>query len=360
MLLVAMAIVFDFTSEAWGSSLLSWLEVQLVDAFGVPNDPIHGYTFKGILKIYGKKKKESGLEPELNYIPVHYYETVENIPYATMWVTGEGKWNGNKNEAEEKLILEGDVAGEFYSLLKCTTDPWISTTSCAVLKAQYNSKKGTLWDFPGMVKKWQQPLTQYAVNLAKAQELSKKHASTNPPPPPPPKVIKTDQQPQPTVSEKPALGVVAAITKPNLSVIGVQVKIESNCQAPQPAMIAMVTIKNSGAPLPANKGTVFIKEQGGSNLGSAGIPLPAIDTGQTQTVNIPAITLQPYSTLEGSHKVQVILNPQSEGGQFSFNKPADPYLFSVVFPSGHCKSVESQQQPQQPRGQPKPAQPQRR
>jgi len=277
-----------------------------------------------------------------------------------MWVKGEGKWNENKNEAEEKLILEGDVAGEFYSLLKCTKDPWISTTPCTVLNAQYKSIKGELWDFPGMVKKWRQPLTQSAVNLAKAQELSKKHASTSPPPPPPPKVIKTDLQPQPTVVEKPALGVAAAIAKPNLSVIGVQVKIESNCQAPQPAMTAMVTIKNAGAALPANKGTVFIKEQVGTNLSSAGIPLPAIDTGQTQTVNIPAITLQPYSMLEGSHKVQVILNPQSEGGQFSFNKPADPYLFSAVFPPGHCKSVESQQQPQQPRGQPKPAQPQRR
>ena len=56
-LLLAMAIVFAFTPGAWGANL-SWSEVQLVDASGVPNKPVHGYSFKGILKVYGTKPVE--------------------------------------------------------------------------------------------------------------------------------------------------------------------------------------------------------------------------------------------------------------------------------------------------------------
>jgi hypothetical protein len=129
---------------------------------------------------------------------------------------------------------------------------------------------------------------------------------------------------------------IAITVKPNLSVAGVQVKVEPNCQAPQPAMTAIVTIKNTGGALSGGKGSVFVKEIGGANLGSAGIPLPAIGAGQTQTVNIPATTPQKYSSLAGTHQVQVILNPQSANGQSSFNKPADPYVFSATFPSGYC------------------------
>ena len=347
-LLLAMAIVFAFTPGAWGANL-SWSEVQLVDASGVPNKPVHGYSFKGILKVYGTKPIESGVKVELNYSPVYYYESGGGkVLYATIWVKGEGKWDEKKNEAEEALIFEGDAAGKFVSRLKCTKDPWIFPTSCVVLSAQYDASKGKELDFQDMVKKWKLPLTQPAVTFAKAEELSKKHAASSPPPPPPPpKVVKKESSP--TVVGKPSAGIIAAVAKPNLSITGVQVKIEPNCQAPQPAMTAIVTIKNSGGALPANKGTVFVKEQGGTNLGSAGIQLPAIGAGQTQTVNISAITSQPYSSLEGSHKVQVILNPQSEGGQDSFNKPADPYMFSATFPSGHCKSTQRQQPGQQQR-----------
>lgn len=172
-------------------------------------------------------------------------------------------------------------------------------------------------------------------------------------------LIPTQPKKEPPPTVKPSAGIIAAAAKPNLSVTGVQVKIEPNCQPPQPAMTAIVTIKNTGGALPANKGTIFVKEQGGTNLGSvgsAGIQIPAIGAGQTQVVNIPAITSQPYSSLSGAHQLQVILNPLSEGSQLSFNKPEAPYMFSAVFPGGHCKPT--QRQP--PQAEPKPAQPQRR
>ncbi len=142
---------------------------------------------------------------------------------------------------------------------------------------------------------------------------------------------------------KAAPGALAALARPSLSVTSVKVKIEPNCQAPQPAMTAAVTIRNAGGALAAGKGTVFLKEPGGTNLSSAGIPLPAIGSGETQVVSVPAITLQRYSSLEGSHRVHVVLNPQSEGGQPSFNAPPDPYAFPVTFPAGHCKTTQRAQ-----------------
>ncbi len=178
---------------------------------------------------------------------------------------------------------------------------------------------------------------------------------------------------------KPATGIIAAAIKPNLSVASAMVKIEPNCQAPLPAMTVAVTIKNNGGALTTGKGHVFVKEIGGANLSSGGIPLPAIGAGQTQSVDIPAITLQPYSSLVGAHQVHVKFNPQSDGGQLSFNQPAAPYIFSATFPPGHCKP--SQRQAPVPSGshlgspstqapavqanpgssgEPKPAQPQRR
>lgn len=160
--------------------------------------------------------------------------------------------------------------------------------------------------------------------------------------------VKPKVEPPPAAVAKSSADIIAAAIKPNLSVTGAQAKIEANCQPPQPAMTVTVTIKNNGGALPANKGSVFVKETGGANLSSAGIregiPLPAIGAGQTQSVDIPAITLQPYSSLAGVHQVQVILNPQqSEGGQLSFNQPAArPYVFPVTFPPGHCKPAQRQ------------------
>jgi hypothetical protein len=328
--------------------------VQLVNASGVPNELVHGYVFKGILKLYGTTPYKSGVEYALDFVPVYMESGGQKVLYATIWVKGEGRWDEKKNEAEEELVFEGDVAGAFFSRLKCNKDPWIYSTSCAVLSTQYDAKRGKEWNFPGMVQKRRLPITKPAVTLAKAEELSKKHTSSTPPPPPPAKVMKTEEPP-PTVMAKLPPGTVATLAKPNLSVTGARVKIEPNCQSPQPAMTAMVTIKNSGGPLPVNKGTVFVKELGGTNLSSAGIQLPAIGAGQTQTVPVPVITSQPYSSLPGSHQMQVTLNPLSEAGQLSFSKPADPYKFQAIFPSGHCKSTTRQQ----PQAQPRPAPPRR-
>jgi hypothetical protein len=130
----------------------------------------------------------------------------------------------------------------------------------------------------------------------------------------------------------------AALPEPSLAVTSVVPQVQTqNCQSPQPALIAVVTIKNSGAPLATDQGSVYVKEFGGGNLGSGGIQLPAIGSGQTKMVNIPAITMRPYASLAGSHQLQVIFSPVLAGGKYSFKKP-NPYSFSATFPPGYCSS----------------------
>jgi hypothetical protein len=124
---------------------------------------------------------------------------------------------------------------------------------------------------------------------------------------------------------------------PNLAVVSVLPQVQNNCQNPQPAFIAQVSIKNSGGPLPGGKGTLFVKETGGANLGSAGIQLPPFRSNETKQIAVPAITTIPYAQLPGRHQVQVILNPLNEGGKESFDKPAAPFRFSVAFPAGFCQ-----------------------
>lgn len=152
-----------------------------------------------------------------------------------------------------------------------------------------------------------------------------------------PPVKLSDQKPG-TVVAKPseaALGALAAAAKPNLAIVGAKAEITKNCKGPAPALIAAVTLKNSGGVLAAKKGKIFLKESGGTGLEGAAA-LPAFGAGQEQNVNVPATSLQHFSKLAGSHQLQVILKPVIEGGQPSFNKPADPYVFTAVFPAGHC------------------------
>jgi hypothetical protein len=181
---VALTAVLAFAPSAHAA--VSWSELQLVDASGVPNEPSHGYWFKGILALW-HTKTTSSTSLEVSFTPVKFSSTSGGVVDATIWVQGKGKWNEKTGEAEEHLVFEGnDAAGKFASRMKCTKDPWIYPASCVVLSAQYKVSKGKNWDFPGMVQKWKRPLTQPVVTLAAAESLSSKHKSAAPVPPPPP------------------------------------------------------------------------------------------------------------------------------------------------------------------------------
>jgi hypothetical protein len=130
----------------------------------------------------------------------------------------------------------------------------------------------------------------------------------------------------------------SVIGAPRLEVAGAQATLEANCQAPQPALTASVTLRNSGGPLGTNKGEIYVKEIGGANLSSAGVALPAIGAGQlTLPLKISVITLQPYSSLAGRHRLTVILQPSTLEGKPGFDQPPGaPYTLEVEIPLGHC------------------------
>ncbi|NJD62696.1 MAG: hypothetical protein FIA93_08250 [Deltaproteobacteria bacterium] len=211
--MVSMAtLAVALASAPCAQAAVSWSEIQLVDASGVPNEPLHAYYFKGILTLW-HQKSSSSTSLDVSVPPVKSVSTTEGVVDATIWVEGKGKWNAKTNEAEESLVFDGDAAGKFASRLKCTGDPWISPATCVVLSAQYAVSKGKNWDFPGIVKKGRKPLSQPAVTLAEAESLSSKQkSSAAPPPPPPPKADKKLSSPKkegPPVASAP--GAVAAM-----------------------------------------------------------------------------------------------------------------------------------------------------
>ncbi|MGA8006987.1 MAG: hypothetical protein WCA17_12880, partial [Burkholderiales bacterium] len=128
-------------------------------------------------------------------------------------------------------------------------------------------------------------------------------------------------------------------TQPSVTVARMHAIVEKNCQAPAPALVVVVTLKNSGGPLAANQGTVFVKELGGAGLTSGGVHLPAIGAGRTTpALRIPLVAAQPYSSLAGRHQLEVMLEPLTSGGTPSFDKPLGrANTLYVDVPAGHCQ-----------------------
>lgn len=326
LVIFAAALIFSSTANAG----IDTSGLKLVDASGVPDGATHSYKFQGGILFYPTTKSGEFVSP-----------------YENLWAYGGASWSQGTKDAKEKFKFSGSLAGELTTHFKCQNDPWLtSNAGCVFITSQYSGTSGKLYDWPLILKTRGRPLSTGSVTLAAATELSKKHASSTAPPPPPPQPKKEPLKIGDALGApggmKAAPGAAAALAKPNLSVVSHQAIVEPNCQSPKPAMTVKVTIRNSGGPLPANKGTVFAKEFGGANLSSAGIVLPALNPGQQQTVDIPVMSLQPYSTLAGPHQLQVILNPQTEGGQATFVHPAAPYAASAAFPSNHCRSASVQ------------------
>lgn len=147
---------------------------------------------------------------------------------------------------------------------------------------------------------------------------------------PTPTVKKSDQKPGNVVA-KPAPGILAALAKPHLAVVGVKANIDSACTY---LFIASVSIKNSGGPLAAGKGTVNVE------LGkvSGATALPAFGQGETKMIKVFVGTSKDFASHQmGTYGPDALLKPQTEGGQSSFVTSAPfRYGFQVTFPKGYC------------------------
>jgi hypothetical protein len=130
-----------------------------------------------------------------------------------------------------------------------------------------------------------------------------------------------------------------APARPSVTVSRANATVEGNCRAPAPAVVVSVTLRNSGGPLAASQGTVYVKELGGAGLTSGGVHLPAIGASRTTpALRIPLITTRPYSSLAGRHELEVMLEPSTTNGKASFDKPLGRgYTLYVDVPAGHCQ-----------------------
>jgi len=125
---------------------------------------------------------------------------------------------------------------------------------------------------------------------------------------------------------------------PALMVTGTSYSIDPACSQPYKILTVTLKLRNSGGPLAAGKGTVFLKEYGGASLSSAGIYLPAFGPNETRTMVLTAGTTKSLMPkLPGNHIVKVILNPQLVGGKPVFLKPATPTGFTVTLPANYCQ-----------------------
>jgi len=322
-------------------------QVQLKDASGVIG-PTHGYAFSAVCSWSWTESKES-------YSLSGFSSTSTNYGI-DMDIVGKGTWDRKSGEAKESVSVKGHGAvkgpsgsftGKRVATGVCNQDPFLKdppggAAVCKNMNVQYKGTSGPIFEVLVSPKQF---LLEKKISLVEAQALSGKKSSAATPPPPPPKPqpkkepLKADDSLGAPGGVKASPGPVAAVARPNIIVEGYQANVEPNCLSPKPAATVKLTIRNSGGPLPANKGTVYVKEFGGASLSSGGVSLPAMNPGQQHTVDLPVISLQPYSSLAGRHSLQVVFTPQVEGGKPAFSHPSPPFVVTASFPADHCKSV---------------------
>lgn len=340
LLFLALALIPTSRADAGSCS-----QVQLKDASGVIGMS-HGYTFSAVCSWSYTESKSS--------FSLSGFQSTSTNYGIDMDVVGKGKWDRNSGKAQEAVNVtgygavkgpSGSFTGKRVATGICNQDPFLkdppgAAAVCHDMNVQYEGTSGPIFNVLISPKQF---LLAKKISLVEAQALSGKKSSSAPPPPPPPKP-QPKKEPLKAVDSmgapggmKASQGPVAAIAKPNLAVVGHQATVEPNCQSPKPAMTVRLTIRNTGGPLPANKGGVYVKEFGGANLGSGGVSLPSMGPGEQRTVDLPVITLQPYSSLAGMHSLQVVFTPQVEGGKPVFGHPSPPFTVTASFPADHCK-----------------------
>jgi hypothetical protein len=320
-------------------------QVQLKDASGVIG-LIHGYAFGAVCSWTYTESKSS--------LSLSGFSSESTNYGIEMNVVGEGKWDRNSGMAKEVVAVNGyggvkgpsgSFAGKRVATGICNQDPFLkdppgAAAVCHDMNVQYKATSGLIFDVLVTPERF---LLEKKISLAEAQALSAKKSSGTPPPPPPPKGAPIHGgnvlTPPGSMTASPSLAAAAA--NPNLVVVGYRTHVESNCQPPNPAATVKLTIRNSGGPLPANKGNVYVKEFGGASLSSGGVALPAMSPGQQHMIDLPVISLQPYSSLGGKHSLQVVFTPQVEGGKLAFNHPSPPFMVTASFPGNFCKPVFS-------------------
>lgn len=143
-------------------------DLKLQSAGGVPHESKHKYSLAGTCRyIHHKTVNGDAKAPK-----------EEGRAFMTLGAV----WNAKDNTFKEQGKLEGGVTGKFSTVLKCSSDPYLSNVSCTLI-AHTNS---TPWQPLSNRPLKGRPIGQGYVKAAEAAQLSKKSAAAPPPPPPPP------------------------------------------------------------------------------------------------------------------------------------------------------------------------------
>ena len=313
-------------------------EVKLAAASGVIG-PVQRYTFSARCTWAQTESKTS--------VGIGGITTTSVNSSIVMDVIGHGKWERKSGLATETLkvtgsggnkVESGSFSGEWSATGTCNEDPFLKDPPGGVPTCTGMNVVVNLTGHGGLIAVFSEPkrfLLERKIPLVEAQALSSQPSPPPPPAPPPPQPNPKEPLKRADGPVKAAPGAAVVLVKPNLVVVSHVATIEPNCKAPKPAMRVEVTIRNTGGPLPANDAAVYVKEPGGTNLGSGAVALPPLGSGQEYKVNLALISPQPYSSLPGRHQLQVLFGSQVARGPLSFG--TTPYFFNTAFPPEHCQ-----------------------
>ncbi len=116
---------------------------------------------------------------------------------------------------------------------------------------------------------------------------------------------------------------------PRLRVIRESSKTDYKCANLKKLLTVSETIYNDGGPLAAHRATAYVKEFGGAELFSAGIPIPPMAHGQQVAVKIPVSVMKSrVGKLPGTHMLSVYL---------MVNGKRTVSGWGVAFPQDYCQ-----------------------
>jgi hypothetical protein len=297
--------------------------VQLLDASGVPSEPMHTYGYKVSVDVGGGDS--GGFWP---------FSSNTHVNPISIGGIGQGRWNQATGEATENLSVAGDVQGKISSHFTCSSDPWLGSASCSFVSAQAQIPTEGTPDWAPIVKSYGKPFGTGQFSVADAVVLSAKNKKAGGAPAPAPKKPPLTREwvnaPKPTTAK----AVPGATPKTRLTVVSVQPTVDPACGSLSAVVTAKIGIASSGLfALPAGAGHLQVAEVWGANLKSHEIALPAFGASETKTIEVPVeVPKVSVPALPGSHNLNVSLKPL--GAKFA--TPDSAFTFTVVFPAGQC------------------------
>ncbi|NNC90007.1 MAG: hypothetical protein HKN82_16235 [Akkermansiaceae bacterium] len=181
-LIVAAMFLPGLTATAPAGDQLSWKEVELVSATGVPGDSVHQYALRGVLVVVEVKGTKGFSLKKGGF----FSKTSSRIKHA-LWVESSCSYDSRQKLAVERIKFEGDFPGSMVSEVRCNDDPWLNHNALGVVvKCAVNADGDRMLPLDSIVRATRLPLTVYGVDPARAAALSREAAARPGPPPPPP------------------------------------------------------------------------------------------------------------------------------------------------------------------------------